>query len=71
MEIKNSYFLIGFILLTLTLGYTLYNIYQFMPVLASCEDDFGIIDKCKCLPQEYPNMFPGKTTKYSNFTING
>lgn len=71
MEIRNSYLLVGFILMFGLLCYSLTHINNFMVSYDTCKDDFAIIDKCKCLPQEYPNLFPEQVTKYSNFTTDG
>jgi len=50
MPINNKILIITFLCLVLTMGYTMYNIYQFMPAVATCQDEFDMINKCGCVP---------------------
>ena len=48
-----------FIVLIALMGIVLYQInYIVMPIFKPCADDFALIEKCKCLPQNYSHLFP-------------
>jgi len=68
MEIRNSWVPVTFILLLIVLGFTLYNINNFMVKEKKCESSFEIIDKCGCIPSE--NMAKLFNTKYTGMDIN-
>jgi hypothetical protein len=70
MEIKDSHIILMFVALTLIVGLTLIQIYTFMPVIDSCEDDFAVIEKCHCLPWKTSLTFP-QFIKNNTFTPNG
>jgi len=42
--------LIAFLCLVIIMGFTLIRIYNFMPVVQTCQDEFALIDKCGCVP---------------------
>jgi len=50
MQINNTALTIVFLCLVLTTGFSLWSIYHFMPIEATCQDEFAIINKCGCVP---------------------
>jgi len=50
MEISNTALTIAFCCCVLAIGYSLYNINHFMPIEATCQDEFAMINKCGCVP---------------------
>jgi hypothetical protein len=50
MESKEKIIFILFFIIILVLVYTLIQIYNFMPIFHSCNDDFAVVDKCNCVP---------------------
>ena len=50
MEAIDKGIIFLFFALLLLVGFTLYNIFSFMPVINACEDEFAITERCKCLP---------------------
>ena len=50
MKITNLTILLAFLCLILIAGFTLWNIHAFMPVEATCHDEFDLINKCGCVP---------------------
>jgi len=53
MEVKFKHIFIAFGILLIILFYSLYNIFTFMPLLSTCNDDFEIINKCGCVPPSW------------------
>jgi len=50
MEIKFKAIVFSFFCLLVIMGYTLFNIFAFMSVEKTCEDDFELINRCGCVP---------------------
>jgi len=65
MVVTDKHILAAFIIIIVLLCFTLYNINTFVKSEKKCESGFGIINKCKCIPDEnfakllnYPNYVP-------------
>lgn len=50
MEVSNKVLVITFLCVLVLTGFTVMNIFNFMPDLSTCEDEFALIDRCGCVP---------------------
>ena len=58
--VSDGVIFVAFFVMVLILGLCMYQIYQFMPVVESCNDDFDMINKCRCVPSnsQLSKLFP-------------
>lgn len=66
MEVKDKWLMVTFFVLVIVIITTLININSFMPVIATCDDDFAVIDKCGCIPWNNSLTFPNQLAQIKN-----
>lgn len=71
MDSKDKLLILAFILLIVTVAFTLVNIQKFMKVEKTCEDDFAIINKCGCIPDGVDYFFVPNYIKKNQTLYNG
>jgi hypothetical protein len=71
MEIQDKYIIVLALLLLVVSGYSLINIFKFMPVVNQCADSFKIINLCHCVPDaNLAKLFNIKDSYFINYSFN-